>query len=112
MSGGFSRYNRQRPARRRPQKLEGGPTRSLEALIMPDHTLLLLLDEVRSRTIRRLNSASPRSARWAPHRLQNTILWHAGHSYFLLEWLTMQALGKPPDIPAGWYEMFSWESLP
>jgi hypothetical protein len=24
----------------------------------------------------------------------------------------MQALGKPPDIPAGWYEMFSWESLP
>jgi hypothetical protein len=79
---------------------------------MPDRSLLLLLDEVRGRTLRRLDSISSKSARRAPPGLQNTILWHAGHSYFLLEWLTMQALGQTPQMPDGWYEMFSWDSHP
>ncbi len=79
---------------------------------MPDQTLTLLLDEVRDGTLRSLDSVTIESARWAPPGLQNTILWHAGHSYFLLEWLTMKALGRTPDVPDGWYEMFSWESRP
>src|SRR5271165_6463350 len=79
---------------------------------MPDRSLLLLLDEVRGRTLRALDSISAKSARWAPPGLQNTILWHAGHAYFLLEWLTMKALGQAPDVPEGWYEMFSWDSRP
>jgi hypothetical protein len=79
---------------------------------MPDQSLMLLLDEVRGGTLRALESVSLESARWAPPGLQNTILWHAGHSYFLLEWLTMKALGRTPEVPDGWYEMFSWDSRP
>jgi hypothetical protein len=50
--------------------------------------------------------------RWAPAGLQNTILWHAGHAYVLVEWVTMKSLRRTPQLPEGWYEMFSWESRP
>jgi DinB superfamily len=79
---------------------------------MPDQSLLLLLDEVRGKTRRILESIPAEDARWAPSGLQNTILWHAGHAYILLEWLTMQSLGQTPQAPEGWFEMFSWESRP
>ena len=79
---------------------------------MPDASLLLLLDEVRQKTLRILKSVPPESARWAPPGLQNTILWHAGHAFVLLEWLTMTALDREPQTPGGWFEMFSWESRP
>jgi hypothetical protein len=79
---------------------------------MPDQTLLVLLDEVRGKTLQVLEGVSPEHARWAPPGLQNTILWHAGHSYFVVEWLTMQSLGQEPSAPDGWFEMFSWESRP
>jgi hypothetical protein len=79
---------------------------------MPDPTLLLLLDEVRGKTVRLLETIAAENAAWAPPGLQNTILWHAGHSYFLLEWLTTKGLGQKARMPAGWYEMFSWDSLP
>ena len=89
------------------------PTHAVSGIqIMPDQSLMLLLDEVRGRTLRALDSVSPDMAHWAPPGLQNTILWHAGHSYFLLEWLTMKALGRTPDIPDGWYDTFSWDSRP
>jgi hypothetical protein len=79
---------------------------------MPDPSLLLLLNEVRTKTLRLLEGVTPEEAAWAPPGLQNTILWHAGHSYFLLEWLTLKALGRKTRIPSGWYDMFSWDSLP
>jgi hypothetical protein len=47
---------------------------------MPDQSLLLLLDEVRDKTLQVLHAVDPRHARW-------TILWHAGHAYILAEWL-------------------------
>lgn len=79
---------------------------------MPDQTLLLLLNDVRRKTLELLTGVSDRQARWAPPGLDNTILWHAGHSYILLEWLTAQALGREPQSPDGWFEMFSWQSRP
>ncbi len=79
---------------------------------MPDKSLVLLLEEVRGQTLRLLDSVSEENARWAPPGLQNTILWHAGHVYLLLEWLTMKALGRDPQIPKGWYQLFSWDSHP
>ena len=79
---------------------------------MPDKCLLLLLDEVRAKTLRILKSVPAAHARWAPAGLQNTILWHAGHAYVLVEWVTMKSLRRTPQIPDGWYEMFSWESRP
>jgi DinB superfamily len=79
---------------------------------MPDSSLVLLLDEVRGKTLRLLESVAAEDATWAPPGLQNTILWHAGHSYFLLECLAIKALGRKIRMPVGWYEMFSWDSLP
>jgi hypothetical protein len=79
---------------------------------MPDQSLLLLLDEVRGKTLRMLHAVEPRHARWTPPGLHNTILWHAGHAYILAEWLTLRALGQEPQIPDGWFTMFSWESRP
>ncbi len=79
---------------------------------MPDESLVLLLDEVRGKTLRLLDNIREEDARWAPPGLQNTILWHAGHAYLLLEWLTMNALGRAPHIPKGWYQLFSWDSHP
>jgi hypothetical protein len=79
---------------------------------MPDDSVILLLDEVRGKTIRLLESVLPSDARWAPPGLQNTILWHAGHCYFLLEWLTMCSLKRKPRIPTQWDTLFSWDSRP
>src|SRR5271166_5623141 len=79
---------------------------------MPDKCLLLLLDEVRAKTLRILKSVPAEHTRWAPPGLQNTTLWHAGHAYVLVESLTMNSLGRTPQIPDGWYEKFSWESHP
>jgi len=79
---------------------------------MSDHTLLLLLDEVRGKTLRILEAAPAEYALWAPPGLQNHVLWHAGHAYVVVEMLTMGALGRTPHLPAGWFEMFSWESRP
>ena len=79
---------------------------------MADRSLLLLLDEVRGKTIRLLNTIPGEDVRWAPSGLHNTIIWHGGHAYIVLEWLTMQALGQEPQGPDGWFEMFGWESRP
>ena len=79
---------------------------------MLDKCLLLLLDEVRAKTLRILKSVPAEHVRWAPARLQNTILWHAGHAYVLVEGLTMKSLERTPQIPDGWYELFSPESPP
>ncbi len=79
---------------------------------MLDKCLLLLLDEVRAKTLRILKSVPAEHARWAPAGLQNTILWHSGHAYVLVEGLTMKSLERTPLIPDGWYEMFSSESHP
>jgi hypothetical protein len=79
---------------------------------MPDKCLLLLLDEVRAKTLRILKSIPAEHSRWAPAGLQNTILWHGGHAYVLVERLTMKSLDLTPQIPDGWYEIFSPESHP
>jgi hypothetical protein len=79
---------------------------------MADQSLLMLLDEVRGKTLQVLEGASASAVRWAPPGLQNTILWHAGHSYVVVEWLAMTALGQSPVAPEGWFDIFSWESRP
>ncbi len=80
--------------------------------MMPDQSLLLLFDEVRHKTLRLLQDVSEEQARWSPPGLANHILWHAGHCYVLVETLTLEATGGRPQIPAGWFEKFSWHSDP
>ncbi|MCA9072590.1 MAG: DinB family protein [Planctomycetaceae bacterium] len=77
-----------------------------------DPTLLLLLDEVRRKTLTRLEGLTETQARFAPEGLQNSILWHAGHCYIVVEWLTMEALGGATTSPPTWFELFSWASRP
>ena len=79
---------------------------------MFDQSLLLLLDEVRGKTLRLLQELTDKDARWTPSGLHNHILWNAGHSYVLVESLVMEALGREPQIPKGWFEIFSWKSDP
>ncbi len=79
---------------------------------MPDQSLLLLLDEVRGKTLRLLHAVTDQEAHWPPPELHNHILWHAGHSFVLVESLAMEAIGHQPEIPEGWFEMFSWKSDP
>ena len=80
--------------------------------IMADNTLLLLLDDVRGKTLSVLLDLDETRARWAPPGLQNSCLWHAGHAYVVTEFLTMRALDREANIPEGWLKMFSWESNP
>lgn len=79
---------------------------------MPDATLLMLLDDIRGKTLGTLKGLDDRHARWAPPGLQNSCLWHAGHAYVVTEFLTMQSIGREPLMPEGWLKMFSWESNP
>jgi hypothetical protein len=79
---------------------------------MSDASLLCLLDEVRGKTLRLLQGVSDDETRWSPPELHNHILWHAGHSFVVVESLAMEALGELPQIPEEWFEVFSWESNP
>ena len=80
--------------------------------MVADVTLVLLLDEVRGKTLAILEGLSQAQARWAPAGLHNSILWHAGHAYVVVEWLTLTALGRQPQMPPGWFDLFSWDSEP
>ena len=79
---------------------------------MPDESLLMLQAEVRCKLLRVLEGLDDKQARWAPPGLHNTILWHAGHSYVVAECLSLWAIERQPQVPAGWMELFSWDSRP
>lgn len=74
---------------------------------MSDPSLLRMFEEVRWRTLRILDGVTEQQARWSPPGLENSIIWHAGHSYVGVEWLTMQSLGKEPVSRDDWYRVFS-----
>jgi hypothetical protein len=79
---------------------------------MADKTLMMMLDDVRQKTLNELKGLDDTHARWAPPGLQNSCLWHGGHAYFVTEFLTSRALGRQPEMSADWIKMFSWESNP
>ena len=80
---------------------------------MVDQTLLTLADEVRAKTLRRLDGVSEAEARFTGPGLNNSIAWHAGHALMLVEHLCiMPATGAVPQYPAGWFEIFGWQSRP
>ena len=79
---------------------------------MSDQSLLLTFDEIRHKTLWLLAGVSDQQARWSPTGLQNTILWHAGHCFVLAEFLALKSLGRGPQSPTGWFDLFSWDSRP
>jgi hypothetical protein len=80
---------------------------------MSDSTLLELAKEVRWKTLKLLEGVDDAQARWAPAGTNNHLLWHAGHALVVVEHLTwvVNKLGEP-QLPAGWFEKFSWDSKP
>jgi len=80
---------------------------------MADPTLTLLLNEVRGKTLRLLEPVSEEQARMPAPGMNNSILWHAGHSLVVVEHLGIAPLndGKM-NYPAGYFETFSWKSNP
>ncbi|MGA2233436.1 MAG: DinB family protein [Tepidisphaeraceae bacterium] len=80
---------------------------------MSDETLLLLAKDVRGKTLRILQDVTEAQARFAPPGLNNSILWHAGHSLVVVEALSLApALGRTPAYPSDWFDKFSWKSEP
>jgi hypothetical protein len=80
---------------------------------MADQTLLMLAREVRGKTLRILDQVADDDARWVPDGLNNCITWHAGHAYTVVEHLSVApATGQQPDMPRGWFDLFSWKSKP
>ena len=81
---------------------------------MSDSTLSLLTTEVRGKTLRLLNNVSEEQARFTGHpRLNNSILWHAGHCFVVTEYLCVApATERPPAYPDGFAERFAPNSRP
>ena len=80
---------------------------------MPNETLKLLAREVRGKTFRILDGVSDEQARFVPPGLNNSILWHAGHSLWVVEVLSIAAAtGRPRSLPDGWTDLFSSKSRP
>jgi hypothetical protein len=80
---------------------------------MADETLALLATEVRGKTLRLLQRVSDREAQWTPEGQSNNIVWHAGHSLWVVEALGLvPATGKGLQLPDGWKELFASGSKP
>ena len=78
-----------------------------------DHSLALLADEVRRKTLWLLDGVSEEMARFAAPGPSNSILWHAGHALVVVEHLCVApATGASAQLPLGWFEKFSWDSQP
>ena len=82
---------------------------------MADATLILMAKEIRGKTLKLFDGVTDEQhAHFAAPGLHNTILWHAGHAVILMEHLGIMPLtgSQQPGYPAGWFEMFSWQSDP
>ncbi len=80
---------------------------------MPDATLLELVKEVRWKTLKELETVDETMARFTPPGLNNSILWHAGHSLVVVEHLSFgKNPGFKPQYPPSWYDKFTAGSKP
>jgi len=81
---------------------------------MTDASLLLLANEVRGKTLRVLSGVTEEQARFTGHAgLNNSILWHAGHSLWVVEKLgIMPATREPVQYPLEWADLFAAGSAP
>src|SRR5215208_216917 len=80
---------------------------------MANETLQLLAREVRGKTFKILDGVSESEARFVPPGLNNSIVWHAGHSLWVVEVLSMAAAtGRPAQLPDGWTDLFNSKSRP
>jgi hypothetical protein len=84
---------------------------------MPDNItcatgLAVLATQVRSVTLRVLEVADPAILTWTPPGTSNHILWHAGHSLWVADILTVEPLTGRSELPVGWEKTFGQDSQP
>lgn len=85
-----------------------------EASAMPSisQALVELAGQVRSDTLRILESTPDGALTWAPPGTANFILWHAGHALWLQDLMCVVPLSGKSQLPAGWKERFGQGSDP
>jgi hypothetical protein len=71
-----------------------------------------LAREVRSSTLELLRASDSRWLTWSPQGTSNHILWHAGHTLWLQDALTVLPLTGGSDLPRGWAAQFGQNSRP
>lgn len=74
--------------------------------------LQAMAEAVRGKTLKMLASATDKELFWAPPGLSNHLLWHAGHSVWLQDWLCIEAVTGKSELPDGWHETFSKRCRP
>jgi len=79
---------------------------------MPDQTLIMLVTEVRNKTLKLIEGLSHDDAMGVAPGMQNSILYHAGHGVAVQEFLGVARIEKrEPKLPAG-FEAFMWKTEP
>ena len=74
--------------------------------------LVELARQVRQFTLRCLEVCDPSFLTWTPPGTSNHIMWHAGHSLWVQDLLTIESLIGRSELPNGWAAKFGSDSLP
>ncbi|HTN74116.1 MAG TPA: DinB family protein [Pirellulaceae bacterium] len=74
--------------------------------------LEMLLEEFRGKTLRLLQVDAV-AANWTPPGTRNSMLWHGGHIFCIVERLFTHATSGDDSVPAtiltGWWPRFGWD---
>jgi hypothetical protein len=79
---------------------------------LDNESLLLLVREVRGKTLELLDAAQPHELTWSPPGTANHILWHAGHALWLQDVLCLRLLSGRISLPGPWEAFFGAGSRP
>jgi hypothetical protein len=74
--------------------------------------LAIVAYQVRECTLRLFDATVSDALTWTPPGTVNHILWHAGHTVWVADALTTQAITGASDLPPGWAERFGQHSQP
>src|SRR4051794_24508570 len=75
-------------------------------------TLLILLDEVRGKTLKILEATRDEWMLWAPPGTQNHIAWHAGHCAWVTDVLITNPITGKEELPPTWAQTFGQHGSP
>jgi hypothetical protein len=74
--------------------------------------LLILLDEIRKKTLMILDAAPEDALLFAPKGTQNHIAWHAGHVLWIGDVLTIEPTTGKRELPLEWETKFGMNCTP
>lgn len=71
--------------------------------------LQLVVDEIRSRTIRQLEKTADDEMRTPVPGLQNHLTWHAGHCLWVADRVIIEAATGKSELPEGWAKTYGMD---